>query len=424
MSPLSASILFNSSVGRDRPVDLQFGIPTIFKKVQVPILLRSAPLDYKYMDENIPRAIATAIFENKKQSKKDRINYNALHRRIVRLLKHSISQRQFGKQLNNMLHEKILNRYDPKGKRGSRVYFSLTQKGEKKYGLMILGNGKEVQRRKRLCSLLISFEVYKRGPLLTERQLSELLKALDSSINDFKKSKEITQAYSIPRTFHKSIKGLEILGIPSSDRGAKSSKMLYYTVVPGFSVEEFIKYQNALKNGREPRPFLGYPTRVPFALTESYTKKEVEEAVVSLKESGLVESIGPVLPDEKRYNTTEPLRGLARTIWLVGMIDYQLLISRLLYNRPSDQDKRYLGIYIGEIFVDKVIANAYDIRRSNKEERQIHEQAIRELGERRTHLVQEITSKFDKVIQENEIIRDIVGEICYPPFLSSEANQP
>lgn len=132
------------------------------------------------------------------------------------------------------------------------------------------------------------------------------------------------------------------------------------------------------------RLFLNSRAVIPFVLYTSYTKKEVEETIVSFKRSGLIESIEPIFLSEKRYNIADKsLRGLTRVMWLVRMLDYELLIRRLLHSRPTDLDRRYLAIYIGDSLADRMIANAYHTRRSYKEERQIEERAIRELGERR-----------------------------------------
>lgn len=319
-----------------------------------------------------------------------------------------------------MVSEKLLNRNDPTGKRGSKVYFSLTEKGKRKYDLKILGPSIEVQRRKKLYSLLIFFEIYKRGSLLTERQLSRVLEAIGSSINDFKKSPELTQACSIPGTFRKSIKGVEILGISSDEPRTKSSNRWYYTAIPGFSVEEFISYQKTLKSGREPRPYLSSRTIIPFALSESYTKKEVEEAVASFKESGLLEPIEPVFPGDTRYNIADrSLRALVRALWLVSMLDFELLCRRLLFSKPdrTDRDKKYLEICVGQDFADKIIAGAYHYRKSkNKEEHTEEKKAIEGIEAHRRSVVQRIISRFAKVIQENEIVYDIVEEICFSPL--------
>ncbi|MGC2574154.1 MAG: hypothetical protein WA364_21790, partial [Candidatus Nitrosopolaris sp.] len=211
----------------------------------------------------------------------------------------------------------------------------------------------------------------------------------------------------------KSIKGVEVLFFPKT----KSKKMSYYVVIPGFSVEEFITYQRLLKDGIAPRPFSQYTTIIPFVFHSSYTKKEVEEAVFSFVESGIIQPIDPIIPDEKRYNIVDQsLRELAYAIWLVRMVDYELVIRRLLYDKPTDRDKKYLELYLGKSSADKMIAHAYLIRKSYKEERKQHEQVIRELLEGREFFVQEITTNFEKVIQENEIVRDIVEEIFFSPY--------
>jgi len=392
------------------------------------MFMRSAPLEYKYKHENIPAAIARAISDTEKRNEKGRMHYREILSRVEQLLHHSLSDRQLTKNLSMMVYEKLLNRYDPTGKRGSKVYFSLTEKGQKKYGLKILGTNIEAQRRKRLYCLLFFFEVYKRTPLLTEKQLSRVLKVIGSSMNDL----ERIQGVKMPQNAEisaKSIKGVDVLFFPLYNPKTKSKKMSYYVVIPGFSVEEFITYQLLLKDGIAPRPFAPrpfshYATFRPFVFHSSYTKKEVEEAVFSFVESGIIQPIDPIIPGEKRYNIVDQsLRELAYAIWLVRMVDYELVIRRLLYDKPTDRDKKYLELYLGKSSADKMIAHAYLNRKSYKEERKEHEQAIRELLEGREFFVQEITTNFEKVIQENEIVRDIIEEIFFSPyFLSSASN--
>ena len=212
-------------------------------------------MEYKYKQDNIPRAIARAIFENKKQNKKDRMHYSKIHSRVEQLLHHPLSERQLAKNLSDMVYEKLLNRDDPTGKRGSKVYFSLTEKAKRKYNLKILGIDKKVEKRKSLYNLLVFFEVYKRRPLLTEKQLARFLEQIGSSINGLEKVGETKLLDNIPETSFKPIKGVEIIGLCQYDPKTESNKMWYYTAIPGFSIEEFMIYLKLLKRGWEPRPF-------------------------------------------------------------------------------------------------------------------------------------------------------------------------
>jgi hypothetical protein len=285
-------------------------------------------LEYKYKQDNLPSAIGRDIFDNKE----NRMYYREIKSTVEQLLLHRLSNRQLGRNLSFMVDKKLLDRDDPTGRRGSKVHFSLTEKGMREYGFKILGTDAEVQRRKRLYNLLIFFEVYKRSPLITRRQLSQILNAIERPLNDFK-VREIGTPYHIPGAILVSdryIDGVNILSIPKYDPRTKIKKMSYYPVVPGFSVEEFIEYHQLLKCGKEPRPFQNFPSIIPFVVHTSYTKNEVEEAVTLIKESALIRQIDPVFYGEKRYNiASEFLKQLFYTIWLVHMLDFHLLIFRL-----------------------------------------------------------------------------------------------
>ena len=116
-------------------------------------------------------------------------------------------------------------------------------------------------------------------PLLTEKQLSVFLKVIGKSLSDLDKIQEITTPIRIPEVIYKSVKGVDILRIPKYDPRTKTNRIWHYTVIPGFSAKEFIKYQKLLKRGEEPRPFSSSRTIIPFAAHASYTRKEVEEAL-------------------------------------------------------------------------------------------------------------------------------------------------
>ena len=211
------------------------------------------------------------------------MHYSKIHSRVEQLLHHPLSDRQLVKNLSDMVYEKLLNRDDPTGRRGSKVYFSLTEKAKRKYNLKILGIDKKVEKRKSLYNLLVFFEVYKRRPLLTEKQLARFLEQIGSSINGLEKVGETKLLDNIPETSFKPIKGVEIIGLSQYDPKTESNKMWYYTAIPGFSIEEFMIYLKLLKRGWEPRPFTTSRTIIPFTLYTSYTKKEVEEALELLK---------------------------------------------------------------------------------------------------------------------------------------------
>ena len=218
---------------------------------------------------------------------------------------------------------------------------------------------------------------------------------------------------------YKSISGIEILRIPQNNSQRVAKKMWYYVVIPGFSAKEFFKYYRLLKYGKEPKPFRSSRTIIPFVVGTPYTEEEIEEAITSLKESGLIQIIDSVFPGEIRYNITDTsLRDLIYNIWLVCLLDFEILTRRLIHNKPTEKDKKYLELYFNKKPAERVIAEAHGIRKLKKEEIQQQAQAISRLQAERKTLVQDISKKNEKVIRENEILRDIVEEICYSsPFI-------
>ena len=68
-------------------------------------------MEYKYKQDNIPSAIARAIFENEKQNKKGGMSYRNIHFKVEQLLNHPLSDRQLVKNLSNMAYEKLLTKY-------------------------------------------------------------------------------------------------------------------------------------------------------------------------------------------------------------------------------------------------------------------------------------------------------------------------
>ncbi len=372
-------------------------------------------MEYKYKQE-FRKTIATVLFENKI----GRVHHSEIRRGVERILHHTISDRQLLKNLSTMVQEKLLNKDDPTGKRGSRVHYSLTEKGERTYRLKILGTDKAVEKRKSLYLLLIFFEVYKRMPLVTEKQLAKFLKQIGSSIDRLEKVQEVNLFENNAETIFKPINGVEIAGFTHYDPETKSNKIWYYTVIPGFSVDEFIFYLRLLKSGIEPRPFFAFRTIIPFIGYASYTETEVRQAIDTLKEDGLIKPINAIIPGESRFNIADDtMRRLIYDIWLVRIYDFELLNIRLIHNKPTDEDKKYLALYLGER-ADLMVALTYDSRRAYKKEteNETMEEAIREIEQRRRLLVQEIIERYQKVIHENRAVYEIIEGICFLPFPS------
>ncbi len=71
-------------------------------------------------------------------------------------------------------------------KRGSKVYYILSEQAKKKYQLKLLGIGYEFERRKSIYQLLLYYDVFKRSNPLTKMHLDRFLKKIGTSADSIK----------------------------------------------------------------------------------------------------------------------------------------------------------------------------------------------------------------------------------------------
>jgi hypothetical protein len=175
-----------------------------------------------------------------------------------------------------------------------------------------------------------------------------------------------------------------------------------------------------LKNKTEPRPFSVSITLIPYARHIHFSNKEITESISSLHKDGLIKNIYPIIRGEKRFAMTDDrLRNLSYYIWAIHIIDIHLLIGRSILRRLTDKEKEYLSSYLGDRLADKVLTHAYDIRRQSKKEG-VNDDRNREADEslerEREFLVKELMERYESIIQENEVVREIMEGVCYSSF--------
>ncbi len=376
---------------------------------------------FKYKQE-IFDAIFTVFSESKNKDIEDEISYREIWRRINGVLGYRVYFRDFQTHIEYMEYEKILERNDPsEGRRGAKVYFSLTKKAEQLYALKILGIDKSIQKRKKLYQLLISFEVFKRRNPITQRQLYQFLKQIRTS----GKSLEIVKVTD-KITHFKLVKGVKIIKWIQSGSIIGPNASVYHISIPGFTAKEFTSYLTRLKKGKEPRPFPYYAgiTDVPFVLDTDYAESEITDAIESFRKDGLIKPINDVFPGEMRYDLAdEYLTNFIKDVWLVHDLDLRLLFERLVYEgRPKEKDISYLKFMYGKRIADRILANAYHIKQANKsrenrEEEKKAKRFIQALEKHRRSLIEDVGKRHENVIRNYEIASRLVEGICFSPFV-------
>jgi DNA-binding HxlR family transcriptional regulator len=357
--------------------------------------------------EKMFRAIVESLLE------KVNLKYSELYAAVTDKTRNKVSHRDFSAYLKKMVSENIL-RKDDSTVRGKRVEYSLTRKALRQSALKILGIDPKVERRKQLYRLLLFYESYKRRPLVSEKQLHIFLKKIGSvAVNLEQLGKWRTHDKTVITGF-KDVKGIGIIRLDES----KTKPGLYYIVTPGFSVEEFIKYLRMLKRGKDPRPFSSMSSFVPFPVRSvDYTKEEVVDAIESFLQEDLIKPTAPIFPGETRYQiSNDSFLGFIRSVWLVRMIDYDLLIARLTYGELMPEDEKHLSLFVNKKVADKFLAIAYNTRHQQNEENDKKEiekkkEFMKQLNDDRKLLLQEITQIYDQLIKENEVAAQIWQEM-------------
>ncbi len=89
---------------------------------------------------------------------------------------------------------------------------------------------------------------------MTEKHLGTFLRKIGLSIKNLEKIQDLRQDNNTTLTLFNDLKDIGILD-SRKDPKTKKKTYSYYTVIPGFTVKEFISYQKKLKKDKNPRPF-------------------------------------------------------------------------------------------------------------------------------------------------------------------------
>lgn len=124
----------------------------------------------------------------------------------------------------------------------------------------------------------------------------------------------------------------------------------------------------------------------------------------SLKNDGIIKPIQEVFPDELRYDVAD------------NSLEYLILGVWLVYERrPTEADKQYLRIFLGDTGTDRFLAYTYGFRRKWEPNNNDMKQTIKKWEENRALLVEDIKEEHKRVILENEVIADIIEGVCSSP---------
>lgn len=317
-----------------------------------------------FMVINRKEAISNAIRDELLQDMQ-KLSYSELYKEVVKKLavtgktKNKISYRDYSAVLESMLKERKVSKEDS-GKRGSKVYYSLTDSSKKQYQRDILGIDEEKQRLRELYQLLFFYEVGKYGKIYFTREedFSGFLESVGLSVQNLKPFKTVeAPEVNVRLTYFEHVKGIFI---------AKHELILenvttYSITLPGFTRQEIVDYYK--KNSKRQRltyspDYLGIFSHIKF------TESDLISAFQTLKTAHLIKRIPTFSADldpnissrHIRYTIADNrLRELISGIWKIYHEIHTILFMKSSIGELEDRDKKWLRYLFGDWNTEKLL---------------------------------------------------------------------
>ncbi len=291
------------------------------------------------------------------------------------------------------------------------------------YNLRIPEIGYTINKKRVLYQLLLFFDCYKRSNIKTERQFKNFLKKVEIKFEnmkhiDFQILKQIQNIFSDVTNVYKADNNISI----GEHRNSSNSSKYYYVILPGFTIEEFLEYLKLIKKCNEPHPFteLSKCLEIPYVQYLDFSEDEISEAVLLLKEYGIIKPIVDIYKGEMRYDIcNDSVKEILIDYWSLHLFDFYISFQRLVYNtKPSDANKRYMKLYFGEQRLNHKLALIYNLRKKNRNEfeneLQENNDNLEKLKELRTIILKNIVENSRLLTENDTYILSLVKEICLP----------
>jgi hypothetical protein len=322
-----------------------------------------------------------------------------------------------------MVNENIVNKVDKTGKRGSKIYYSLSENARNQHQLRILKVDKDYETKRSIYQLLIYFHSFKRGELLKRRQLNKKLLEFGLRFEDFqqinrKQNQVSTQIDNIKYTEVKAllhpVRNIVIMEYRDNENSHLTrNNIVYYLYLPGFTVMEFIMYIKKLARRKEPRPFSHHPPLIPYVYYRNFTDTEIEEAIQLFHKARLIRIIPSIFAGETRYYLSDDslIRFITIIMYIQELTVHKTFTKLTYIEKPDDNDRQVLGFYFGSKGTDFTIAKAHEIRKDlrKKAGTQIEgKKIIQEYDNQICSLMNYLDEIYGKRSKLNELLLDLI----------------
>jgi hypothetical protein len=307
------------------------------------------PLVFKYRQDIIEGIICTLLKESE-------LTYTGLYDHVTKILGSALSYRDFERHINRMRRENRLHKEDS-GRKGAKVFFSLTESAIKGYQLEVLGINEKSSKQRILYQLIFLRETHGLDYSIYEKDLDFFLSHIPASRKDLVIDSEDELEGISTNTYYKPIKEVRIHRVSLKENKYNKAETYYNISLPGVSIRDVIN------------PNLGRRISFPLPFDHiAFTEEEVRDGIHKLQNAKLIR---PVLyiNDEERYSlVNNEFRQLLDSLYVIHREKMSLIKHRWMYERSTKEEYKQIELIYGKKNAHKIMNYSYQIRQGIRKE--------------------------------------------------------
>jgi hypothetical protein len=307
------------------------------------------PLVFKYRQDIIEGIICTLLKQNK-------LTYTGLYDHVTKILGSALSYRDFERHINIMLQENRLHK-DDSGRKGAKVFFSLTESGIKGYQLEVLGVNEKTTKQRILYQLIFLREIYGLDYSIYEQDLDFFLSNIPASRKDLVIDSEVKLEGISTNTFYKPIKGVSIWRVSLKENKYNKAETYYNIKLPGVSIRDLINPNS--------KRIISFP--LPFDHIR-FTEEEVRDGIYKLQNAKLIRPV-IYINDEERYGlVNNEFRELLDRLYIIHREKLGLMQHKWMYERCAIEEYKQMEFIYGKKKAHEIMNYSYQIRQGIRKE--------------------------------------------------------
>ena len=338
----------------------------------------------KYRQDIIEGIVNSLLKENE-------VTYTRLYDRVKKILGCALSYRDFGTHVNEMLQEKTLHKNDS-GKRGTKVFYSLTESAIKGYQLEVLGVNEKSSKRRILYQLIFLRETHGLDYSIHEKDLDFFLSHIPASRNDLVIDLEDEfEEISTINTYYKPIKGISIMRASLKESKYNKAETYYDISLPGVSIRDVIN-PNLGRRISFPLPF----DHIPFI------EEEVRDGIYKLQNAKLIRPVLYINNEERYSLVNNEFRELLDSLYYIHSRKLGLMELKWMYEQSTIEEYKQMEFIYGKKKAYEIMNHSYQIRQGIRKETKQNKSLVQQVQQWRS----DYKSRMTKISEDIQKIKE------------------